>query len=73
MDWMAWYNSLTKPSWTPSPATIGLIWTILYPVIVFSFGFVFVMAFRGKIGLMIALPLPSTLWRISCSCRSFRD
>lgn len=37
---MTWYNSLAKPSWTPSRATIGLIWTILYPVIVVNFGFV---------------------------------
>lgn len=26
----AWYTSLIKPSWTPSGAAIGLIWTILY-------------------------------------------
>jgi tryptophan-rich sensory protein len=25
-----WYTSLIKPSWTPSGATIGLIWTIFY-------------------------------------------
>jgi translocator protein len=25
-----WYPSLVKPSWTPSGATIGVIWTILY-------------------------------------------
>ena len=56
MPWIDWYNSLAKPSWTPSPATIGLIWTILYPVIVVSFGFVFVQALRGKVGRIIALP-----------------
>lgn len=56
MDWMTGYNSLAKPSWTPSPATIGLIWTILYPLIVTSFGFVFVQAFRGKVGSVIAMP-----------------
>ena len=33
MPWIEWYNSLTKPSWTPAPATIGLIWQILYPII----------------------------------------
>ncbi|HVJ79533.1 MAG TPA: tryptophan-rich sensory protein, partial [Planctomycetia bacterium] len=27
---MEWYSSLVKPGWTPSPATIGLIWRILY-------------------------------------------
>jgi translocator protein len=25
-----WYPSLAKPSWTPSGATIGIVWTILY-------------------------------------------
>ena len=50
MHWMAWYNSLAKPSWTPAPATIGLIWEILYPIILISFGFVFVQMFRGKVG-----------------------
>jgi benzodiazapine receptor len=29
---------------------------ILYPIIVISFGFVFVQAFRGKVGWMVALP-----------------
>ena len=32
MTWMDWYNSLWKPSWTPAPSTIGLIWQILYPI-----------------------------------------
>ena len=27
-----WYPTLNKPSWTPSGATIGAIWTILYTV-----------------------------------------
>lgn len=30
MDWLTWYNGLVKPSWTPAPATIGMIWQILY-------------------------------------------
>lgn len=56
MDWMEWYNTLTKPAWTPAPSTIGLIWQILYPVIAITFGFVFVQAIRGKIGWINALP-----------------
>ncbi len=55
MNWIDWYNSLAKPTWTPAPATIGLIWQILYPIIVVSFGFVFVQAFRGKVPWMLAL------------------
>lgn len=56
MNWMDWYNSLAKPSWTPTPSTIGLIWQILYPIIFVTFGFVFVQAIRRKIGWMTALP-----------------
>jgi benzodiazapine receptor len=56
MDWLTWYNSLAKPAWTPVPSTIGLIWTILYPIIAVSFGFVFVQVFRGKLAGKIAVP-----------------
>ncbi|XZE45564.1 TspO/MBR family protein [Pirellulaceae bacterium SH467] len=61
MPWIEWYNSLDKPSWTPAPATIGLIWQILYPVIVVSFGFVFVQALRRKIEWKTALPFALNL------------
>lgn len=53
---MDWYNALNKPGWTPAPATIGLIWNILYPIIAVSFGFVFVQAFRRKVPRAVALP-----------------
>jgi len=43
-----WYNSLAKPAWTPAPATIGLIWQILYPVILISFGFVYCRCFESS-------------------------
>ena len=56
MDWMTWYNQLSKPSWTPSPRTIGLIWTILYPIIFVTYGFVIYKAFRGGIPWIVALP-----------------
>jgi len=56
MNWLDWYNDLGKPSWTPAPSTISLIWMILYPIILVSFGFVFVQAFRGKVPWRVALP-----------------
>jgi len=56
MTWLEWYNALEKPSWTPEPSTIGLIWQILYPVIIVTFGFVFVQAIRKKLPWMVALP-----------------
>src|SRR4029077_12796001 len=58
--WIEWYDSLAKPSWTPAPATISLTGSILYPVIVASFGFVFVQAFRGKVGWKVAIPFAIT-------------
>lgn len=61
MPWIEWYNSLAKPSWTPAPATIGLIWQILYPVILVSFGFVFVQAFRKRLPWLVALPFAVNL------------
>jgi benzodiazapine receptor len=61
MTWMQWYDSLAKPSWTPAPATISLIWTVLYPIILVSFGFVFVQAFRGKLPWKVAVPFAVNL------------
>lgn len=56
MSWMEWYDSLVKPAWTPEPATIGLVWQILYPIIVVTFGFVFIQAIRRKIPWRVAVP-----------------
>ena len=61
MSWMTWYNSLAKPTWTPAPSTIGLIWQILYPIILVSFLFVFVQAARKKVGWRVALPFAINL------------
>lgn len=52
-----WYAALAKPSWTPAPSVIGLIWTIIYPIIFVTFGVaVFEMA-RGRIPWLVALPI----------------
>ncbi len=61
MDWMTWYNGLAKPGWTPAPATIGRIWSILYPIILVTFCFVFVQAFRSKISWWVVLPFAINL------------
>lgn len=61
MTWLDWYDSLAKPSWTPAPSTIGLIWTILYPIIAVSFGFVFVQAVRKKLPWRVATPFAINL------------
>ena len=56
MDFRTWYNALAKPAWTPPPGTINMIWTIFYPIILVSFGFVFFGAFRGQLPWLVALP-----------------
>jgi tryptophan-rich sensory protein len=61
MTWMDGYNSLAKPDWTHAPATIGLIWQILYPIIIVTFGFMFVQTIRGKVGWTVALPFAINL------------
>ncbi|MGN6133573.1 MAG: TspO/MBR family protein [Aureliella sp.] len=61
MDWRTWYDSLDKPSWTPEPATIGLIWQILYPIILITFGFVFVQAARRKVPWQVTIPFAINL------------
>lgn len=61
MDWMTWYNSLAKPSWTPAPSTIGLIWKFLYPIILVSFGLVFVQGIRRKVPWRVVLPFAINL------------
>lgn len=58
---MTWYNSLQKPDWTPAPATIGTIWSILYPVIIITFVFVYVQVARKKIPPAIAFPFTVNL------------
>jgi translocator protein len=61
MSWMEWYQSLEKPTWTPAPATIGLIWQLLYPIILLTFGFVFVQVLRRKIPWTVAVPFAINL------------
>jgi benzodiazapine receptor len=61
MTWMEWYATLAKPAWTPAPTTIALIWKILYPIIVVTFGFVFAQAIRRRIPGKIASPFAINL------------
>ena len=61
MDWMAWYEGLIKPSWTPSPSTIGIIWNLLYALIFVTFGYVFIEAAMGRVGWRRALPFAINL------------
>lgn len=61
MTFMDWYNSLAKPAWTPDPAFIGLMWQIIYPIIIVTFGFVFVQAARQKLPRPVVIPFAINL------------
>tara|TARA_B100001059_G_scaffold191934_1_gene195242 strand:+ start:555 stop:956 length:402 start_codon:yes stop_codon:yes gene_type:complete len=56
MDFMEWYTALAKPSWTPDPTFIGTMWSILYPIIIVTFAYVFVQGFRKKLPSTVVVP-----------------
>lgn len=56
MTWRDWYNTLDKPAWTPEPSTISLIWQVLYPIILITFGYVFYRVARRQVPWFVAVP-----------------
>jgi tryptophan-rich sensory protein len=55
-DAPAQYAKLIKPTWSPPAWLFGPVWTLLYIVIAFSFGSVFLMAGRKEIASTVVLP-----------------
>ena len=56
MDNKKWYSKLNKPKWSPPSYLFGIVWPILYVLIIISFGFVFINIYRGNIPFVIVLP-----------------
>ena len=56
MNTYNWYSQLIKPSWAPPSSWFGPVWTVLYAIIIFSFGTVFYQAFTGKIPWKVTVP-----------------
>lgn len=52
-----WYDMLNKPSWTPAPAVIGTIWTVLYPIILVAYGYALVLIAGGKAPRWLLIPI----------------
>ena len=50
------YANYIKPSWAPPNYLFGPVWTVLYVMIIISFGFVFKEFFQKNIPWAIALP-----------------
>ena len=56
MDEKSQYLEYIQPSWAPPGWLFGPVWSVLYVLIAFSFGYVFIKAWQGQIPAIIALP-----------------
>ncbi len=56
-----WYAALAKPAWTPAPAVIGAIWTVLYPIIFAAYGYAAAKALGGAMPRTVLLPIAINL------------
>jgi len=61
MNSYEWYGALKKPSFAPPSRAFGIAWSILYPVIFVSFGYVFYLAATGKVSWIVAAPFVPNL------------
>lgn len=52
-----WYDKLAKPTWTPPGSTIGIIWTLLYPIIIAVFVYMSWRILRGDVPASLAVPI----------------
>lgn len=50
------YAKLIQPSWAPPSWLFGPVWTVLYIIIIYTFGTVFYRAATHQIPLIVALP-----------------
>ncbi len=56
MQTYAWYQQLIKPFWAPPSWIFGPAWSVLYVLIVISFGAVFYKVIIKKLPAIVALP-----------------
>jgi tryptophan-rich sensory protein len=56
-----WYQALEKPSWAPAPPVFGIAWSIIYPIIIVTFGWVFFRTATGRLPWIVALPFALNL------------
>ena len=56
-----WYSTLIKPTWAPNPSIFGIVWPILYAIIVVTYGTVFYKMATKQLPWMVALPFALNL------------
>lgn len=56
MNTYDWYQTLLRPSWAPPAELFGPVWTVLYILIVVSFGYVAYLYFTKRLPFSVLLP-----------------
>lgn len=56
MEQMEWYATLIKPEWAPPAFLFGPVWTVLYAIILVSFGYVAYLFWKKRIPFPVFLP-----------------
>lgn len=54
---MTWYDTLLKPAWTPPASFIGTMWTVLYPIIIVTFGYMIYRVAKGTAPASLLVPI----------------
>lgn len=52
----SWYQQLIRPEWAPPAWLFGPVWSVLYTIIVISFGYVFYQTLTRELPPSLAIP-----------------
>ena len=56
MNTYNWYSQLIKPTWAPPSYLFGPVWSVLYILIIISFGKVFLLTWQRSLPIIVVLP-----------------